>query len=733
MSSFSPVNTSLAPESQRQSDQERTPTTPRPHTAPHTQSPHPQTRMDDSVTPTKANFGLQGQKPLPDEPFPAAVTFADSEKSSLSRGGSQHSAKSRKSEDMDMDIDGSEGDDGNDGNDGNDSEGESIAADGTRSKKGKKSQRFWCDQYPPCNLSFTRSEHLLRHIRKHTGERPFMCHCSRRFSRLDNLRQHAQTVHVNEDIPNDSLAATSSRFQRSIRTDKVRPTGTRARAGTTGSQGRGHQRNALSTSSIGSISSYTSGIDPRRRQPPPLVMAGGNPRYSGELTRPDSPNGYQYRPYSPGGFSTPTSATFSTGQNSPRWGSAIQSPISRTESLYNGHRTHQRRLSVPSAQNPFQSPHTGSYGPPPLGTNPNAPPYTPSYPSPTTPSSSAFSRRDSLTSVQNEVILKRRTWHPETTSYSSFTTRLQSANGPNYYSNGPPPQVPILPSNAPPPESIRLPGIKSFDPVPQPQAPQTPHRQPSPMMIDAPSGPRTYGAPYRDERPTSQHWDRGLPQDLNRLDIAQRGPPNDGASTWASEANRAVQAQAEQSRAQPPILQQQVRFEESPYSVRSQQSYQHQSAPPTTPREVRRHAWYNGPVTPIAQQNPPIDPRIVARTSPEDSSSSEGVPGTPHSVPVAEYHPDIIHSNGYVEKRSGVPAMAPNDPRILQSNAPSGYPLYQSVANGQESTYTHTVGQQAPSQIPQQQIPITTTKNMSALDTLVAVATSEENISSRPY
>jgi Zinc finger, C2H2 type len=94
-----------------------------------------------------------------------------------------------------------------------DSDGEGEAGKGDAAPGKKKGQRFFCTGYRPCNLSFTRSEHLARHIRKHTGERPFQCHCNRRFSRLDNLRQHAQNVHVQEEIPTDSLAATGTRFQ----------------------------------------------------------------------------------------------------------------------------------------------------------------------------------------------------------------------------------------------------------------------------------------------------------------------------------------------------------------------------------------------------------------------------------------------------------------------------------------------------------------------------------------
>ncbi|KAF9229022.1 hypothetical protein BS17DRAFT_691569 [Gyrodon lividus] len=64
---------------------------------------------------------------------------------------------------------------------------------------------FQCRGYGECRMVFSRSEHLARHIRKHTGERPFTCHCAKQFSRLDNLRQHAQTVHADKQEQNERM------------------------------------------------------------------------------------------------------------------------------------------------------------------------------------------------------------------------------------------------------------------------------------------------------------------------------------------------------------------------------------------------------------------------------------------------------------------------------------------------------------------------------------------------
>ena len=65
-----------------------------------------------------------------------------------------------------------------------------------RGREGNKPKLFQCTGYGDCRMVFTRSEHLARHARKHTGEKPFQCivpNCNRMFSRFDNMMQHTQT------------------------------------------------------------------------------------------------------------------------------------------------------------------------------------------------------------------------------------------------------------------------------------------------------------------------------------------------------------------------------------------------------------------------------------------------------------------------------------------------------------------------------------------------------------
>lgn len=454
-------------------------------------------------------------------------------------------------------------------------------------------------------------------------------------------------MHVNEEIPGDSLAATSTRFQRQVRTDRVRPANGRARASTlgsnSGSHGRGHSRN-LSGSSIGSTSDFGS-PDASRRQPPLLARAQATPPRPGltldTYSATTMNNDAHYPPnfgYSPSGYSTPTSV-FSNDASSPRAPSGLQSPIAMVPRPIGwGGQNHSRRLSVPSGANPFQSPgmHHATGTP---------------FMSPLVPSSaSAFpnafgsSTRGSQHEGQPEALSaaeaewRRRTWHPGT---RMSTESRPATSGLTYYQTPDAPQ-PISSSQPAAQQAIRLPGIDSFDRAhAQPIAP--PRRAPSEMDVDEQSQ-----AGETDTSSKRDSWN-SVNQNFNQLDLAH-GNSSQEALLWRHSTG-----------SQPPVS---ARPTTAPHSgfagtskhvppplalVNSREPPMIPADKPTTPKKKKRQGMY------VAPAPEPAGPPTAIRTSPEGSSSSGENIHTPSTYPGAELRPAIVHSNGSIEALTSAP------------------------------------------------------------------------------
>ncbi|KAH7016566.1 uncharacterized protein B0I36DRAFT_255009 [Microdochium trichocladiopsis] len=65
---------------------------------------------------------------------------------------------------------------------------------------------------PHCSREFKRPEHLRRHCRAHTGEKPYVCHCGACFTRKDLLRRHEGLAHTDDsEDPLHLISASSSR------------------------------------------------------------------------------------------------------------------------------------------------------------------------------------------------------------------------------------------------------------------------------------------------------------------------------------------------------------------------------------------------------------------------------------------------------------------------------------------------------------------------------------------
>lgn len=462
--------------------------------------------------------------------------------------------------------------------------------------------------------------------------------------------------------------------------------------GSQGGHSRGHSRN-LSTSSIGSTASSIG--TPDRRQPA-LAMANdpaARARLSLNTYENPGENGQMYYNQSPTTYGTPPSAAYSTGPGSPHFGSP-NSTISRS-SFYNGARhAPGRRLSVPSAANPFMNPANNTYpgpyfSPIPSGTSTTFSQSGSVFGSPT---SSVFShgRRDS----EAELDFRRRTWHPGT--YANYSQR-PATSGLSYHQT-PDDQRPAV-SQQPAASQLRLPGIESFDHAPPP----TVRQNPSPMMLDA--------------RPSSSHRqsDAALQQGLTRLDITAANAPVEGQ--W-----QPVQPIFNQAQPGP-----------GPQYAHHQHSAsmgEHIGTPPKS----RRKGFYGAPA-PVNQLGAP-NYGTVQRTSPEDSGSSDGAP-TPSSSLGPEYHPVIVNPSGATEQQfapggavateeqNKVGSAASQPSQTQPVRADSRPQSYIPNTNPMQPPYTYNLQSGHDPNFATSEYPQPRNHDMGRLEALVAVATNE--------
>lgn len=161
MATFSAVNSSPSASQTHHADEEQRTTTESRNEL-HSRS----SNADESSprTPTTYSFGgVPGQRALPNEPLRAFSVHDLLEPGTPSKRDESHShgAGVPRQEPRDVKM----GDRHEEENDDEGSDNDSIASDSQRPSKKKKGQRFFCTDFPPCQLSFTRSEHLARHIR----------------------------------------------------------------------------------------------------------------------------------------------------------------------------------------------------------------------------------------------------------------------------------------------------------------------------------------------------------------------------------------------------------------------------------------------------------------------------------------------------------------------------------------------------------------------------------------
>lgn len=355
-------------------------------------------------------------------------------------------------------------------------------------------------------------------------------------------------------------------------------------------------------------------------------MAGDN--------RPSTPPTYaNYSAHSPGDLSTPTSTTFPATPGSPNFNSTIGSPISaasRAAGLATDSRTPGRRLSVPSSANPYHSPYNNPYPPPyltPVHPAANTQSNNPSMV--TSPTGSAFPAGTGQYIAPADD-WRRRTWHPS--SYSNFNANYNrpATSGLSYSQTADAVQQSYpSPSMGVPGQGLRLPGIETFDHVRhRPTTP--PRRNRSPMnQIPAPA-PLLGAADIEGPRRGHASWDGSRPSQYPEIDDSGRPATHWGQQTLEQLDQLRDHQQKRQFGAAPVMGPPAHNMAlQHPQQIASEALNLQASN-----KRVKRAGVYTGP-------------QPAQRTSPEDSSSSDGIP-TP-GTSAAEISPAIMNSNGFIE------------------------------------------------------------------------------------
>ncbi|KAJ9653419.1 Up in starvation, partial [Neophaeococcomyces mojaviensis] len=178
-------------------------------------------------------------------------------------------------------------------------------------------------------------------------------------------------------------------------------------------------------------------------------------------------------------------------------------------------------------------------------------------------------------------------------------------------------------------QGLRLPGIETFDHV-QHRPTTPPRRNMTPVHANTAPAPLLAAPNIDGPRRGHASWDGSRPSQYPDIDDSGRPATHWGQQTL-DQLDQLRDNQQKRSLAAPPVM------GPPPHSMGFHQP-QHIAAEAlnlqSSAKRVKRAGAYNRP-------------QPVQRTSPEDSSSSDGIP-TP-GTSTAEINPAIMYSNGYIE------------------------------------------------------------------------------------